>query len=390
MANYSNDYFQHDETTQPDLPHYYYPPQPYGYPPSPPDNNPPQGPSRTRRPAQRRRNGCCSGCLYGCLSIIIAIIVGSIFFSNFAMPIIQQANAFGNAISNQPPFSTQSAYMATSSRTNLLIIGYGGENHEGAELTDSLAIVSLIPTDRHTTLIAIPRDLRVQYPPYSENYMKINAVYENADDGKADHSKAASAITQQASLVTGMSIPFWMTIDFHGFRDFINAIGGIDINVPDAFTANYPKNDNDQIDASMITIHFKAGEQHMNGETAIRYARARYVLDNANEGTDFARSQRQQLIIAAALAKLQPRLQHVSDWPQTLHMMAPLKQAIRTNMSLVDLTLFAQKMDLHGTYGKIGLSTNNVLQEIPGTSDLEPQSGNWQLIPNYIQQNLYQ
>src|SRR5262249_29253267 len=146
--------------------------------------------------------------------------------------------------------------------------------------------------------------------------------------------------------------------------ELINALGGIDVYVPNSFTANYPKNDDANVDASWITVHFNKGMQHMDGETAIRYARARYVTDNPAEGTDFARSIRQQLIIKTALAKMK----QISSWPNLFNAMDALQKAIYTNMSLADLGLFTMKMDLNSPQtARIGLSFDNVLTS--STSD---------------------
>src|SRR5215469_1214651 len=72
---------------------------------------------------------------------------------------------FGFAISQQGPFSTQTSYMTGSGRINLLVLGYGGAGHDGAYLTDSMMVMSLLPGDHATSMISVPRDLWVQVPP---------------------------------------------------------------------------------------------------------------------------------------------------------------------------------------------------------------------------------
>ena len=153
-----------------------------------------------------------------------------------------------------------------------------------------------MPQNYHTTLVSVPRDLWIQYPPNSGNYNKINAVYPIASNNNADAVAGGNAVAKKRFLVRGPDVKYWITINFAGFRDFVNAIGGVDLNVPHFFKGNYPANDDPTINASWKTIHFVKGLQHMDGETAIKYARARYVIDNAAEGTDFARSARQNLL----------------------------------------------------------------------------------------------
>jgi polyisoprenyl-teichoic acid--peptidoglycan teichoic acid transferase len=314
--------------------------------------------------------------------LLLLVILGAI-----AIPTAQKVLAFGSAISTQSPLSTQTGYMGTSDRVNILVMGYGGSGHDGAYLTDSMVVMSLMPQSHHTTLISVPRDLWIQYPPNSGNYNKINAIYPVASKSNADPVAGGDAVAQKVSLVTGLDVKYWMTINFAGFRDFINAIGGVDINVPDAFTANYPKNDDPNINASWKKVHFAKGLQHMDGETAIEYARARYVIDNPAEGTDFARSARQQLIMKAALSELKDW----HTWPSFFGALDALKHTIYTNLSLADLAQFALKMDLNNAH-RVGLSFTNVLTNSTssdGQDILLPKNADWNSIKTYINQQLY-
>jgi LCP family protein required for cell wall assembly len=288
--------------------------------------------------------------------------------------------------------------MNTSDRTNVLIMGYGGGNHDGAYLTDSMSIVSLIPQTHHTSLVSVPRDLYVQYPPNSGQYTKINAVYETAAGYTNKNPQAGGdAAAAKEKLITGLDVKYWVTIDFTGFRKLIDSLGGINVYVPDSFNACYPNNDNANVDASWKVVQFNKGMQHMNGETAIEYARAREPLnvcsnkqsENLAELTDFGRSARQQIIVKAVLSDVK----QVSTWPKLFNAMDALKSAIYTNMSFADLSAFALKMDLNDAKtAHIGLSNQNVLvdsQAPDGGYILSPQNGNWSLIPAYIQQHLY-
>ncbi len=332
------------------------------------------------------------GCLVGCLTLLVlACIVGS-----FATITAQRVLAFGSAVSTQAPLSTQTGYMGGSDRVNILIMGFGGSGHDGAYLTDSMVVISLIPSTHHTTLISVPRDLWVQNPANSGHYTKLNALYPvAAGDTNTDPAAGGMAAVQKVSLVTGLNVNYWLTINFAGFRDLINSIGGIDVYVPDSFNACYPKNDNADIDPSWIKIQFNKGMQHMDGETAIRYARAREPLgvcgkgtsENQAELTDFARSARQQIIIKAALAKVK----QVSTWPSLFNALAALQHTIYTNMSLADLTAFALKMDLNAAH-RVGLSNQNVLVDSAardGEYILAPRNGDWQALVDYVKEQLY-
>ena len=331
-----------------------------------------------QRPRRRRK-----GCLITSLVVLLLVcIIGVLTIST-----AQRVLAFGSAISTQSPLSTQTSYMGTGDRVNLLVMGFGGSGHDGAYLTDSMVVMSLLPQSHHTTLISVPRDLWVQIPPGSGQYHKINAAYEYGSNNNAKPADGGNAAAAKISLVTGLDVKYWLTINFQGFREFIDSIGGIDVYVPDSFTANYPANDDPSINPNWIKVHFSKGMQHMNGETAIRYARARYVLDNPAEGTDFARSARQQIMIKAALSKVK----QMSTWPSLYNALNALQHTIYTNMSLADLMQFALKMDLTNAH-RVGLSNQNVLAS--GTAPdgeyiLKPANGNWQAIVDYVKQQLY-
>jgi len=328
---------------------------------------------------------------------VLVVLVLLIVFVSFAVVTLQKVLAFGSAISTQKSaLSTQTGYMGTSDRVNVLVMGFGGSGHDGAYLTDSMVVMSLLPQSHHTTLISVPRDLWVQNPANSGNYTKINAVYPTAAGADNTNPVAGgNAAAQKVSLVTGLDIQFWVTINFAGFRDFINAIGGIDVYVPDSFNACYPKNDDASIDASWIKIQFNKGMQHMDGNTAIEYARAREPLEVCGKGTsenqaeltDFARSVRQQIIIKAALSKVKS----IGTWPHLYSALDALQHTIYSNMSLTDLTEFALHMDLTNAH-HVGLSNQNVLVDTvssDGQAILLPANNNWQAIIGYVKQQLY-
>lgn len=343
------------------------------------DSKPPKRGKASLSQPKRRGKGCLISAV---VVLLLLVILGAIAIST-----AQKVLAFGSTISTQSPLSTQTGYMGISDRVNILIMGYGGSGHDGAYLTDSLVVMSVMPQSHHTTLISVPRDLWIQYPPNSGNYAKINTVYPVASKYNADPVAGGDAVAQKVSLVTGLDIKYWMTINFAGFRDFINAIGGVDVNVPDAFKANYPANDDPTINASWKTVQFTKGLHHMDGETAIEYARARYVIDNPAEGTDFARSARQQIIMKAALTKLKDW----HTWPSFFSALDALKQTMYTNLSLADLAMFALKMDLNNAH-RVGLSFSNVLvndTSPDGQDILLPKNNDWNAIKTYINQQLY-
>ncbi|MBV9259582.1 MAG: LCP family protein, partial [Ktedonobacteraceae bacterium] len=339
-------------------------------------------------PRQKRRGKGCMITSVVLVVLILALVIMGVVTS-------QRVLAFGSAISPQAPLSSQLSMGAD--RTNLLVMGYGGGGHDGAYLTDSNLVISLIPNSHHTSLISVPRDLWVTYPQGSAQHTKLNALYTIASNGNAKPIAGGDAVAAKISVVTGLNVKYWMTINFAGFRDLINSIGGIDINVQTPFNACYPANDDANVNPNWTVVDFKKGVQHMDGETAIRYARAREPLSVCGKGvsenqaqlSDFARSQRQQDIIKAALAKVK----QVTTWPSFFNALTALQKTIYTNLSLNDLARFVLAMDLNNpNTPHIGLTNGNVLEDTnlsDGTYILEPQGGDWTLIPKYINQRLY-
>jgi len=261
---------------------------------------------------------------------------------------------------------------------HLLILGYGGGEHPGAYLSDSMLLV----TDRAE--LSIPRDLWVQIPPNSGRYARINeALQDGYNSGGLD--TGAQLAAQKVADVTGMTVTGWVLEDFDGFRRTIDALGGVDVDVERAFTAQYPVNDNPDIDASWKTIHFDAGQQHMDGERALEYARARYSDDPA-EGTDFARSARQQRLVAA----LRQKLLTPDGLVHLLPFINAVGGAIHTNLSPYELASFLAGFQA-GQAKHVGLDTSNVLvngRAPDGADILLPRGGDYALVQTWVRNQL--
>ena len=259
----------------------------------------------------------------------------------------------------QTPATGVAGMLARGQRVNVLLLGYGGAGHDGAFLTDSLMVASLDPPSR-VTLLSVPRDLWATFPKskYAASYSaKVNEAFAiPAANGDRDEGIRVADATLESAL--GIQIHRTVAIDFRAFRTVVDAIGGIDIVVDRSFTALYPKNDDPDVDPSWIEISFRAGTQHMDGEAALRYARARY--SDSVEGSDFARSQRQQKVILAA----KDRAIATNAVSQLLGLIAALRDNVRTDLSLSDLqalAAFARGYDDTRTV-KAALTTENVLQ----------------------------
>lgn len=172
--------------------------------------------------------------------------------------------------------------------TNFLLLGTGGENHEGGDLTDTIIVASLDNENKLVTMLSIPRDLYVEDSKIGSS--RINEVYYNGLLYFEDPEKALDYMRKKVEEIIDAPIHYWAKVDFEGFKDLIDAIGGIDITVPVAINdPYYPK------DGTFLFEPFKiaAGPQHLDGSTALKYARSRKTT------SDFDRADRQQQIIFA-------------------------------------------------------------------------------------------
>lgn len=187
---------------------------------------------------------------------------------------------------------------------NILILGIAGGNHEGPNLSDSIIVLHYnFKTNRMLT-IGIPRDI------WSDTLKdKINTAYAYGEAKQEDGGlKLAKA---EVSAITGMPIQYSMVISFSKFRDLIDFLGGVTVNVEKSFTdSEFPieGKENDLCDGDTKyrcryeTITFHKGKTRMDGTTALKFVRSRHA--EGEEGSDFARSKRQQMVISAIKEKI--------------------------------------------------------------------------------------
>lgn len=235
------------------------------------------------------------------------------------------------------PTSIQ-GYMDTKTPFNILVAGYGGGKHDGAYLTDTMILAHIDPKNQKVFLVSIPRDIWVKIPTEGENgkYWKINAAYALGIDDQQFPNKlplykgtdgGGRLVEHVLGQVLGVDIPYFVGLDFSGFTNTIDTLGGVDINVRPAFTdEEYPLEGKEAdlcghqpeeipaLDQEAATtsaalvypcryekLHFDAGVQHMDGGSALKYVRSRHSKE---DGSDFGRALRQQKLILAVKQKI--------------------------------------------------------------------------------------
>lgn len=184
----------------------------------------------------------------------------------------------------------------TGKFTNVLLVGLDTRENTGLLNTDTIIMASYNYETNNITLLSIPRDFHVEIEEGVSWYVRINSIYNAAE--QEEEGAGIIALQDTVERVTGQEIQYYAMVDFKAFVEIIDTLGGVDVNVENSFTDYlYPLGDGYQ------TVSFEAGPQTMDGETALIYSRSRHSLQN-NEGSDFARAKRQQKVIIALKDKL--------------------------------------------------------------------------------------
>ncbi len=238
-------------------------------------------------------------------------------------------------------FDTGVPLKESDGRTNILILGISGGTHAGADLTDTMMVISIGNKNKNIALISLPRDL------WSDTLKdKINSAYHYGEVKK----KGGGIILTKAVAedVVGLSIQYTLLIDFFGFTKIIDLIGGIDIVVPKAFTdTEFPieGKENELCDGDSTyacryeVLSFEQGLQHMDGVRALKYVRSRHA--EGDEGSDFARSRRQQDVMLALKQKLFTR--SVNEYIRTIkELISAFDNATETDMRIGELATIAK------------------------------------------------
>lgn len=186
-------------------------------------------------------------------------------------------------------------------RINILLLGMGGKNHDGSYLTDTIMLMSLEPSTKKAALISIPRDLVV--PMEDLGYRKINNV--NAFAERAEPGSGGMAASQALARILDMPIDYYVRVDFQGFVNFVDRLGGITVEVDNTLNDySYPvlgREDAYPYESRYEHLRVEKGTVEMDGSLALKFARSRHGING--EGSDFARARRQQKIIAAVKEK---------------------------------------------------------------------------------------
>ena len=188
-------------------------------------------------------------------------------------------------------------------RLNILAVGTDAREGYGTSFnTDTLIVVSIDPETKQVAMFQVPRDMvDVPVPENARSLWgsvyagKINSWYNqnrNRTDlwpGKSAQTRGLNSLKAILGKLYGLDIRYHVTVDFGGFKDVVNTVGGVQVNVQmPVYESQYPAG------AGYLTrLYIPAGPQHMTGAEALQYARSRHRA----AGGDFDRGRRQQRVL---------------------------------------------------------------------------------------------
>ena len=353
--------------------------------------------------------------------LLLTIIVGILKFLNLDRSVLKGPRTIVKLITN-------SGLKSDNNRTNVLLLGTGGPGHDGPDLSDTMILASINEDGKDVALVSIPRDLWVP-----ANSIKINAVYALAQEKNGNGLDTAE---QTVASLLGVPVHYGVRVDFDGFIKAVDLVGGLDIEVDNSFIdPHYPitgKEDdlcgltlekqevngivedvvksatisaipifqitdkNDPFTCRYEILNFTKGPTQMDGATALKFVRSRYGTND--EGSDFARSARQQITILA-FRKQVLSAQTLTDPKKIIELVKTFGNSIDTDIANDDVALFtklAQKIDpttirrvvLDSGRDESQLITGNP-QNHYGQYVLVPK-GSWEDLGSYIQGEIFQ
>jgi LCP family protein required for cell wall assembly len=206
-------------------------------------------------------------------------------------------------------------------RVNVLLLGMrGADDPHGGLLADSIMVASFDTKNNKVAMISVPRDLFVQIPDTNERG-KLNSVYAHWEG--SGQGKGIPEMEKMMETITGLKIDHAIAINFTGFQKLIDTVGGVDVRLPKAFYETKQFVEGNECGG---TFTLPAGTNHLNGEKALCYARAR------EQTNDFDRSKRQQVILKALRDKM-TSLGTLADFGKMNNILNIIGDNVKTDMT---------------------------------------------------------
>jgi len=268
----------------------------------------------------------------------------------------------------------------SAGRVYLTLLGKGGAGHTAPDLTDTIILAVLNTTNGQIKLISLPRDLWDD-----QLQIKINSAYYYS---KQAGGQGLTGALDEVSKMTNQPADYGVVVDFNLFKQVIDDLGGVWVNVERGFDDyRYPipgRENAYPIESRYQHISFQAGGQWMSGERALMFVRSRHA--QGEEGTDFARSRRQQLVIRAIISRLANQSGYLLIHPtKTYHMIQNWLGLIETNLTPAQMVKLGLLMSRHYLTGRLSLQSLSFDKDSPEIKPARVQLGGdniWVLKPD--------
>ena len=320
--------------------------------------------------------------------IVICFLVGVISVAFFTYTVVQNRAFFEKKSSETTEFIEDIRVPSPSPTPDplrpytVLLLGYGGPGHDGGSLTDTMLLAYVVPKEQRAVLFSLPRDLWVEVPltDSEKQWSKINTAFAIGNDDRKYAQKpeiytgtgAGGRLSKAVvSEILGISVDYYVAVDFSGFTAALDTLGPLSVYVPVAFDDNfYPiagkenetcEKSEEEIEALTATmsgytleqqfdcryeqLHFDAGLQKLDAETALKFVRSRHSEQN---GGDFGRAQRQQALLSAlkdmlltpsGILRLVPTSIQLMKYVQTDITAEKIKEVVTTHPKLSEYEL---------------------------------------------------
>lgn len=212
----------------------------------------------------------------------------------------------------------------------MLLLGTDGRPGEDTYRTDSIILARIDATTQQVTLISIPRDTKVEY---QGSTMKINAVFTY---GQIDDGNGAEEMVEAVNELCGVEISEYAEINFQGMEKLIDAVGGIDLYIPEG----------DAVEGdSHLDVDVPAGQQHLDGEHALAFARSRHLFADG----DYTRMRHQRMVLGALADKILNNLD-IGTIPAILDSLADMVHTSLSVDEILSLVSAMRGMDTDSMY----------------------------------------
>lgn len=233
--------------------------------------------------------------------LVLLLITGGILGFNIFRTVSKSVNHMYKPLdidlkqpSKQPSFASQDPI-------SILLLGVD-ERPGDIGRSDTMVVITVNPETETSTMVSVPRDTRA-FISSKNTYNKINAAYAYG---------GIEETVQTIEQFLNIPINYYVKVNMDGFKDIVDAVGGVTVNNPFAFT--------------LEGVHIPKGKQHINGEVTLKYARMR----KEDPRGDFGRQQRQREVIDQIIHE-GSRLNSLADYKKILK---ALEKNVQTNLTM--------------------------------------------------------